>query len=154
MRVVVTSVPRDVFSDITLVIHPLGVNQNGYAALRQPGPGAEKCWYARSFVQFDGYWVEIVGQCPDSALYPYEVGDVLVMLRATDASKMPATFSLGQCGGPPVFKSVDEFLRALTKPVTIGERRLPEIRGVERKRLVEARRREEQRKREAVPILD
>ena len=91
-----------------------------------------------SFIQTGRYWFEIRGYCSDGAIYQYEVGDVLAMLRERDPSRAPATFGFTACGqGDPTFTVVDVFLEGLKKKKSYWGRSFPDARDEARQRVAD-----------------
>ena len=144
---------RKLFADIELQIFELDGKGDGYAFLKEslhtwphsrdaPSSIADPSEHCAavgnttvSFIQSGGYWVIVLGHCADGALYRYEVGEALEMVRQKDPAGAPTTFAFSGCGqNTPKFVPVDELLESLKKKALYWGRSFPEAREVARKR--------------------
>ena len=148
LSAMVRSPDRKVFGDVEISIYALDAGGDGYGFLREalarhPEDDVldEPCAFvgntAVSFIQAGRFWLEVRGFCGDGALYRYEVGEVLAMLRQKDPASAPTRFGWTGCGeGTPKLVPVDEFLGRLAKKASFWGRAFPEARDEARKRLV------------------
>ena len=97
-----------IFGEISVSIFSLAEKGDGNAFIKQSsvkrpqGLAEFPCIavgdVALSMMQAGRFWVEVRGSCSDGDLYGYEVGEVLKMLRQTDAAGLPVTFAYSPCG--------------------------------------------------------
>jgi hypothetical protein len=155
LRAMVHSPDRQIFGEITISIYQLEAGGDGLENLRRSlrarpdagaGAGAPSVDAdghcadvgnaAVSFIQSGDFWLEVLGSCADGALYRYEVGEVLGLVRQTEGARAPSVFAFTRCGeGTPKIVAVDDFLSGLTKKATYGGRPFPEARREARARL-------------------
>ena len=87
-------------------------------------------------MQAGRFWVEVRGSCSDGDLYGYEVGEVLEMLRQTDAAGAPVTFAYSPCGKVvPTVVSTESFLAGLKQKKSFWGRTFPAARDAAKKAL-------------------
>lgn len=143
----VRSPDRKLFAEIGIQIFELDGESDGYAFLKESlhrspksrdGSSAdvvatESCAAVGnttvSFIQSGRFWLIVLGSCADGALYRYEVGEVLKMVREKDGAGAPVTFAFSGCGeNTPKFVAVDGFLDELEKKATYWGRSFPAAR--------------------------
>lgn len=154
LRAMVHSPDRKIFGEVTLSVYQLEPGGDGLEHLRQSlrtrpdagagGPGiadadghcADMGNAAVSFIQSGDFWLEVLGSCADGALYRYEVGEVLGLVRQTEGARAPSMFAFTGCGErTPKIVSVGDFLSGLTKKASYGGLAFPEARRRARARL-------------------
>jgi len=143
----VRSPDRKLFADIGIQIFELDGESDGYAFLKESlrrspnrldGSSADVVATGGcaavgnatvSFIQSGRFWLIVLGSCADGALYRYEVGEVLKMVRQKDRVGAPTTFAFSGCGeSVPKFVSVDRLLDELEKKATYWGRSFPAAR--------------------------
>jgi hypothetical protein len=144
----VRSPDRKLFAEIGIQIFELDAESDGYAFLKESlrrspkpldgtsadlvptGACAAVGNTTVSFIQSGRFWLIVLGSCADGALYRYEVGEVLKMVRQKDRAGAPATFAFSGCGqNTPRFVAVDSFLDELEKRATYWGRSFPAARN-------------------------